>query len=164
MTPLIPEDKWAQFFRDGYVILDKVLSDEDIAVLNKRLDEIMLGQARMPYERMRLQREGMTGWKMGFHGAGLDYLRRSVAKSLLQQIARIRHMERGKLCSLPGRPYVPSEGDGFFFRVPPETHFLCDPGDSSDSFSLCGSRCQRRPVAVGNRSYRVSGGALYPSG
>ena len=27
------------------------------------------------------------------------------AKSLLQQIARIRHMERGKLCSLPGRPY-----------------------------------------------------------
>jgi len=26
-------------------------------------------------------------------------------KSLLQQIARIRHMERGKLCPLPGRPY-----------------------------------------------------------
>ena len=29
----------------------------------------------------------------------------SSKNSLLQQIARIRHMERGKLCQLPGRPY-----------------------------------------------------------
>jgi hypothetical protein len=39
----ISEQQWEQYERDGYLKLGKVLSDEDLQALQKRIDDIMMG-------------------------------------------------------------------------------------------------------------------------
>ncbi len=49
----ITSEQWASFARDGYVKLGKVATDEELAALNSRLDDIMLG--RVSYDSLLMQ-------------------------------------------------------------------------------------------------------------
>lgn len=76
----ISEEQWAQYYRDGYIKLGKVLSDEALATLQERINAIMLGEADVDYERMMMQLDSTTGaygdageQSKGFKGATLDY-------------------------------------------------------------------------------------------
>jgi len=80
MNDSISAEQWQQYERDGYLILGKLLDDAEVAALQQRLDDIMLGQASVDYDRMVMQREGETGQynqhgiqDKGFKGATLNY-------------------------------------------------------------------------------------------
>ena len=51
--------QWEQFERDGYLMLGQVASDAQLAALQKRMDDIMLGQVR--YAGMYFQLDSATG-------------------------------------------------------------------------------------------------------
>ena len=53
-TNKLSEDDWLTYCRDGYLILRGVVSTEDVAELNRRLDDIMLGTVRYPTLVMQL--------------------------------------------------------------------------------------------------------------
>lgn len=60
MTTLTP-DQWQRFERDGYLPLGPVLSADELAGLQQRIDDIMLGRAQVPYERIMMQLDSTTG-------------------------------------------------------------------------------------------------------
>ncbi|AIE84079.1 phytanoyl-CoA dioxygenase family protein [Fimbriimonas ginsengisoli] len=77
---MISDAQWQQFERDGYLNLGKLLSDEELAGLQKRIDEIMLGEASLDYGRLLMQLDSTTGeykdapeQSNGFKGATLAY-------------------------------------------------------------------------------------------
>lgn len=51
----LTEDEWSSFESDGYVLLGRVMDDEELARLGKRIDDIMLGTADVDYERTMMQ-------------------------------------------------------------------------------------------------------------
>ncbi|HMN30807.1 MAG TPA: phytanoyl-CoA dioxygenase family protein [Caldilineaceae bacterium] len=61
MQSQLSSAQWAQYERDGYLRLGKVLSDAELAGLQQRIDDIMLGKADVPYDRMMMQVDGLTG-------------------------------------------------------------------------------------------------------
>lgn len=72
--------QWAQYERDGYINLGKLLSDEDLAALQGRINDIMLGKAPADYSRMLMQLDSKDGdygsageQSKGFKGATLGY-------------------------------------------------------------------------------------------
>ncbi|HVK05995.1 MAG TPA: phytanoyl-CoA dioxygenase family protein [Armatimonadaceae bacterium] len=76
----LTDAQWEQYERDGYLRLGKVLSDEDLAALQQRIDDIMLGKADVPYERLLMQLDSTTGkyedagvQSRGHKGATLAY-------------------------------------------------------------------------------------------
>lgn len=80
MSNFITDAQWAQYERDGYLKLGKLLSDAELKGLSNRIDEIMLGKARVNYERMLMQLDSATGkyedagvQSRGFKGATLEY-------------------------------------------------------------------------------------------
>ena len=80
MTPIITEHQWAQYEREGFLRLGKVLSDSDLAALRQRIDDIMLGRARVNYDRMLMQLDSDSGkyedapaQTRGFKHATLNY-------------------------------------------------------------------------------------------
>ena len=79
MADKLSEQQWRQFETQGYLRLGKVLSDEELAVLQQRMDDIMLGRAPLDYDRMAMQldREPGTGkpgpQSKGHKGATLSY-------------------------------------------------------------------------------------------
>ncbi len=80
MDTRISDAQWAQYDRDGYLKLGKLLSDAELKGLQQRIDEIMLGQARVNYDRMLMQLDSGTGTSedagaqtKGFKGATLEY-------------------------------------------------------------------------------------------
>lgn len=42
----LTDDQWAQFMRDGYLVLGRVASDEEVTALNTRLDDLMDGRVQ----------------------------------------------------------------------------------------------------------------------
>jgi hypothetical protein len=56
---MISQEQWAQFERDGYLILGPVISGEELKALGARMDEIMLG--RVGYEGMFFQLDSESG-------------------------------------------------------------------------------------------------------
>lgn len=56
---MLSESQWAQFERDGYLVLGQVISDAELAALQQRMDDIMLG--RYSYEGMFFQLDSETG-------------------------------------------------------------------------------------------------------
>ena len=77
---MISEEQWWQYRQDGFLRLGKVLSDEELSCLQNRIDEIMLGQADVDYDRMLMQLDSQSGsygdlssQTKGFKGATLDY-------------------------------------------------------------------------------------------
>jgi len=53
--------EWAQYERDGYLRLGKTLTDEELAALQQRIDDIMLGKAPVDYDRMLMQLDRIPG-------------------------------------------------------------------------------------------------------
>ena len=56
---MLRKEQWAQFERDGYLVLGPVISGTEMEALAGRMDEIMLGRAR--YEGMFFQLDSETG-------------------------------------------------------------------------------------------------------
>lgn len=76
----LTEDEWAQFDRDGYVRLGRVMDDDELALLGERIDAIMMGTADIDYSRTMMQldrdpeRDGKPGpQSKGHKGATLAY-------------------------------------------------------------------------------------------
>ncbi len=48
-------DQWQEFESEGYLRLGRCLSDDELAAMQRRMDEIMLGTAPVDYSRMMMQ-------------------------------------------------------------------------------------------------------------
>ncbi|HCN08207.1 MAG TPA: hypothetical protein DIT01_09755, partial [Lentisphaeria bacterium] len=57
MTTL-QDTQWREFEANGFLKLGGVISDGDLATLQQRIDDIMLGTADVDYERMLMQLDG----------------------------------------------------------------------------------------------------------
>jgi len=80
MQQNLTNQQWQTFEGQGYVRLGPVGSDEDLYGLQQRIDEIMMGTAALPYERVMMQLDSTTGayedmpaQTMGHKGATLAY-------------------------------------------------------------------------------------------
>jgi hypothetical protein len=76
----ISDEQWAQYYRDGYIKLGKVLSGDALRSLQERIDAIMLGTADVDYDQMLMQLDSDTGryedskaMTKGHKGATFDY-------------------------------------------------------------------------------------------
>jgi phytanoyl-CoA hydroxylase len=56
---MLSDREWAQFERDGHLMLGQVISDAELEALRQRMDDIMLGRFR--YEGMLFQPDSETG-------------------------------------------------------------------------------------------------------
>jgi hypothetical protein len=80
MQTFITDQQWAQYERDGYLKLGKLLSDADLKSLQQRIDDIMLGSAKVQYDKMLMQLDSDSGMyedagvqTKGFKGSTLNY-------------------------------------------------------------------------------------------
>ncbi len=80
MPTQITDAAWAQFERDGYLKLGRRLDGPQLQALQQRMDDIMLGRARVNYDRMLMQLDSESGkyedagaMTKGFKGATLNY-------------------------------------------------------------------------------------------
>ena len=80
MTQMISEAQWQQYEEQGYLPLGKLLTDDDLNALLQRIDDIMLGNATLEYDRVLMQLDSTTGRPMdlgpqtrGHKGATLNY-------------------------------------------------------------------------------------------
>ena len=80
LTTNLTTDQWAQYERDGYLKLGKVLSDDDLSALQTRIDDIMLGKAKLDYNRILMQLDSADGQyenagvqSRGWKGETLNY-------------------------------------------------------------------------------------------
>lgn len=80
MITELTDTQWAQYERDGYLRLGRVVNDEELAMLQQRMDDIMLGTAPLDYNRIMMQldrdpeRENKPGPQTkGHKGATLSY-------------------------------------------------------------------------------------------
>lgn len=76
----ITDELWQQYERDGYLKLGKLLSDGELASLQYRIDDIMLGKAAIDYKKLLMQLDSDTGryedageQTLGHKGATLSY-------------------------------------------------------------------------------------------
>lgn len=76
----VSDAQWRQYERDGYLRLGRVLDATDLAALQRRIDEIMLGEAAIDYDRMLMQLDSSSGrydemppQSKGFKGPTLNY-------------------------------------------------------------------------------------------
>jgi len=61
MPHRITNKQWSDFERQGFVRLGKITGNEELDGLRDRIDEIMMGTAAVPYDRMMLQLDSTTG-------------------------------------------------------------------------------------------------------
>jgi phytanoyl-CoA hydroxylase len=61
MPRLISDDQWKSYDDLGYLKLGKVLNDRDLAALCQRIDDIMLGKAKLDFSRLLMQLDSDTG-------------------------------------------------------------------------------------------------------
>jgi phytanoyl-CoA hydroxylase len=57
----ITDRQWNEFDTEGFVRLGKIASDEMLGAMQKRIDEIMLGEADLDYDRMLMQLDSSDG-------------------------------------------------------------------------------------------------------
>jgi polysaccharide pyruvyl transferase WcaK-like protein len=58
VTRTISEEKWQQFERDGYLLLGRLVDDGQLAALQQRIDDLMLGRVRYPSLQSQLDTGG----------------------------------------------------------------------------------------------------------
>lgn len=80
MNQLLSDAQWAQYDRDGYLRLGRLLTGADLAALQQRINDIMLGTAPVAYDRMLMQLDSDSGkyedagvQSRGHKGATLNY-------------------------------------------------------------------------------------------
>ena len=63
MIDSLTENQWQQYESQGYLRLGKMVTDDELTTLQKRMDDIMLVRAPLDYDRMLMQlnREPSTG-------------------------------------------------------------------------------------------------------
>ena len=76
----ITDAEWAQFGQAGYLKLGRLLDRPQLQALQQRLDDLMLGRARVDYDRLLMQLDSASGkyedagaMTKGFKGATLNY-------------------------------------------------------------------------------------------
>lgn len=60
MSNRLTDEQWAQFERDGYLKLGRLLDAGELSALQGRIDDIMLGKADVDYDRMLMQLDVAT--------------------------------------------------------------------------------------------------------
>ena len=72
--------QWQEYEREGYLRLGRCLTDDELAAMQQRMDEIMLGTAPVDYSRMMMQLDRIPGktdepgpGSKGHKGATLHY-------------------------------------------------------------------------------------------
>jgi phytanoyl-CoA hydroxylase len=60
MPAHISDEQWARFEKEGYLRLGKVMDDDELAGLQQRIDDIMLGNVKV-YDQMYMQLDSETG-------------------------------------------------------------------------------------------------------
>ena len=60
MSQQITDDQWTQFEEEGYLRLGKVMDDDELAGLQQRINDIMLGKVKV-YDQMYMQLDSNTG-------------------------------------------------------------------------------------------------------
>jgi len=80
MADTVTPAQWKEYDEQGYVVLGKLLNDNDLHALQQRIDEIMLGKAKLDYDKILMQLDSKTGdyndageQTRGFKGATLEY-------------------------------------------------------------------------------------------
>jgi hypothetical protein len=80
MIEKLTDAQWQKFEEEGYLKLGKILSEATLSGLQKEIDDIMLGKARVDYSRMLMQLDSDSGaygdageQSKGFKEATLDY-------------------------------------------------------------------------------------------
>ncbi|SVC22505.1 uncharacterized protein METZ01_LOCUS275359, partial [marine metagenome] len=61
MRHRITNKQWAEFEDQGFVRLGNITRNAELDRLRDRIDEIMMGTAAVPYDRMMLQLDSTTG-------------------------------------------------------------------------------------------------------
>ncbi len=57
----LSSEQWAQYERDGYLRLGRLLDPAELEALQSRIDEIMLGTAEIAYDKMMMQLDRIPG-------------------------------------------------------------------------------------------------------
>jgi hypothetical protein len=77
---MITDAQWRQYETDGFLKLGSVLTPEDLSGLQNRIDDIMLGRAKIDYDGLLMQLDSTTGeyadagvQSNGHKGATLGY-------------------------------------------------------------------------------------------
>lgn len=80
MQQKLTDQQWRTFETQGYVRLGQVTTDRELSALQQRIDEIMMGTAPVPYDRLMMQLDSTTGaykdmpdQTLGHKGATLAY-------------------------------------------------------------------------------------------
>ena len=80
MTSTISSAQWLQYERDGFLRLGLLLNEAELGALQQRIDDLMLGRARVDYNRPLMQLDSDSGkyeeagvQSRGFKGATLNY-------------------------------------------------------------------------------------------
>ncbi len=80
MLPIVTEQQWGEFGDDGFLRLGRLLATGELQALQDDIDQIMLGKAPVPYDRMLMQMDSDTGryedageQSKGFKGPSLSY-------------------------------------------------------------------------------------------
>jgi hypothetical protein len=80
MATQLTDEQWKQYEEEGWLKLGNVLSDDDLAALQQRIDDIMMGKADIDYDRIMMQLDSETGaygdageMSKGHKGATLNY-------------------------------------------------------------------------------------------
>lgn len=80
MAGLVADSAWKEYEEKGYLRLGRLLDDANLKALQKRIDDIMLGQADCDYGRMLMQLDSETGkyedageQSKGHKGPRVDY-------------------------------------------------------------------------------------------
>src|SRR6185436_13503930 len=74
---MLSDSQWWEFYQQGFLRLGQLLDGGELAALQERIDEIMLGKVR--YENMMMQLDGggayedLPSQSAGFKGSRLDY-------------------------------------------------------------------------------------------
>lgn len=103
---MFSDEAWGQFERDGFLRLGQVATDEEVAALQSRIDEIMLGQVR--YEGMYFQLDSETGVYAdvpsggGWAGPTLNYRK---IELLERDPLFLRYMQNPLFRDITGRVY-----------------------------------------------------------
>jgi len=79
MLSFVTDAQWKEFEELGYLKIGRI-SDEHLRKMQERIDEIMLGKAKIDYDKLLMQLDSTTGayedagqQSLGFKGATLDY-------------------------------------------------------------------------------------------
>ena len=66
----ITQDQWGQYHRDGFLRIGSQSDRRELEGLQERIDEIMLGQAELDYDRLMMQLDSSTGKYDDVSGGG----------------------------------------------------------------------------------------------